>query len=152
MRRTYEVLNPMDKSQLDTIKVGDYFIYNNQLRYRMKVMAVTKDFIVGMTSKKDFYTLLTKPVTGYVRNAATGTRPTVGPDSFYCLGYATEEEAQKNLDLCQAYFDAEEHRKRDESIYTDENGCTNYAYYNPITQDPRSRYTIDLMTIKVLRS
>lgn len=160
--KRYEVLNVLDRAQLDTIKVGDYFIFNNQQFYRMKVMAVTKDFIVGVTTGKDkSYTLLSKFICEYRGNQTSGTRPTVGPDSFYCLGYDTEEEAQENLNQIQAWWDAEdkdayalaEHKKHEDSKYYKPGyDFPLYSYHNLVNQDPRSRYTIDLISLKVLRS
>lgn len=166
----YVELNVLDKKQLDRIKVGDTFIYNGQKKYPMTVMAVTKDFIVGIKNTKDghyIYSLITKPIDGWVRNEASPEYPHIGPDSFYCLGYKTVEEAQRNLNKIQAWYEASKHGLPSEEYknyqsselkkyYETEDDQTPgklfndvIKHYRMITQDPRSRYTINLRKLKV---
>lgn len=165
----YVEINVFNKEQLDRIKVDDVFIYNGQNKYPMTVMAVTKDFIVGIKVKGDDYeySLITKPIDGWARNEASPEYPHIGPDSYYCLGYKTKEEAQKNLNKIQAWYDASLHGMSSEEYknyqsselkkyYETEDDQTPgklfndvIKHYRMITQDPRSRQTINLRTLKV---
>jgi len=166
----YERLDVFNKQELDRIKVGDKFIANGLNKYPMTVMAVTKDFIVGIKEIVDgySYSLITKTIDGWSRNAASAKHPHVGPDSFYCLGYFTEAEAQKNLDKIQKWYDAaqfgilSEEYKNYEKAEIKKYHSTEVDYtpgqvidkpiehYHMILQDPRSRYTADLKNLKVL--
>lgn len=140
MRKKYQELNVLNKDELDAIKVGDTFIANNDVKYPMKVMATTKTFLVGHNKKKHVYSLITKEMDGKLFGYADANYPYIGADSYYCLGYDTEEMAQKNLDDMQIWWELPQELKGRGIIP----GVR-------IEQDPRSRYTINLKTIKVLR-
>lgn len=125
MRRIYKKLDINNRDELENIKVGDTFVYNEERFYPMKVMAITKDLIVGLNENRKVYTIV---------NKATKQ---VGPDSFWCLGYDDEEMAKKNIDNIQKWLDDAE------------SNSLKHGEYGDVDRDYRGRKTINLVSLKV---
>lgn len=140
MKKKYQELNVLNRADLDSLKVGDIFIFNNDNFCPMTVYATTRTFVVGKNLKKHVYSLITKDMDGRTFCQADGDYPYIGPDSFFCLGYEDEKMAQQSLDDMQIWWDLPKELK-----------SRGIVPGVRLDQDPRSRRTISLKTLKVMR-